>query len=153
MTGQTMLPQTSIQRRARKPVPPKPTPGPLELDDVTRSFYLRAMQLLEDAGVDYMVGGAYSLAHHAGIVRHTKDLALFVRREDRLRALEVLEKQGGYRTEMVFPHWLGKAFDTDAFVDIIFGSGNGLCPVDDEWFAHAVDGTALGRPARLCPAE
>jgi hypothetical protein len=128
-------------------------PDPLELDDVTREFYLRAMQLLDDAGVPYMVGGAYSLSHHAGIVRHTKDLDLFVRRDDRHRALAILERQGGYRTEMVFPHWLGKAFDNDAFVDIIFGSGNGLTAVDDEWVAHAVDGVALGRKAKLCPAE
>ncbi|HSU69736.1 MAG TPA: hypothetical protein VLJ39_22825 [Tepidisphaeraceae bacterium] len=134
-------------------MPLQSNPDPLELDEVTRDFYLRAMGLLDDAEVPYMVGGAYSLAHHAGIVRHTKDLDLFVRRDDRFRALEVLEKQGGYRTEMVFPHWLGKAFDNDAFVDIIFGSGNGLCPVDDEWFDHALEGTALGRTAKLCPAE
>src|SRR5687767_13797488 len=107
-----------------------PPPDPLELDDLTRDFYHRAMRLLDDAGVPYMVGGAYSLAHHAGIVRHTKDLDLFVSRDDRFRALKVLEKKGGYRTEMVFPHWLGKAFDIDAFVDVIFGSGNGLTPVD-----------------------
>jgi hypothetical protein len=138
---------------AKPPAAHAPPPDPLELDAVTREFYLRAMNLLEEAGVGYMVGGAYSLAHHAGIVRHTKDLDLFVRRDDRFRALEVLERQGGYRTEMVFPHWLGKAFDNDAFVDIIFGSGNGLTRVDEEWFAHAVDGVALGRPARLCPAE
>lgn len=130
---------------------PPPSP-PEQLDELTRNFYLTAMDALEAAGVSYLVGGAYALAHHAGIVRHTKDFDVFVRKDDSEKALHVLSA-AGYRTEMVFPHWLGKAFDGDAFVDVIFGSGNGLCEVDEEWFTHAVDGIALGRRAMLCPAE
>ena len=30
--------------------------------------------------VPFLVGGAYAFAHYTGIVRHTKDLDLFVRR-------------------------------------------------------------------------
>jgi hypothetical protein len=111
------------------------------------------MRLLEEAGVPYLVGGAYSLAYHAGIVRHTKDLDLFLMHSDFDRAAHALRHNGGYHVELLFPHWLGKAFHSDAFVDLIFGSGNGLCPVDEQWFHHAVQGEALGRPARLCPAE
>jgi hypothetical protein len=126
-----------------------------ELDESTRNFYLRALQTLDDAGIDYMVGGAYSLGYHAGIVRHTKDLDTFVRPIDSHRALDALGA-AGLRAEMIFPHWLGKALDPKdetTFVDVIFGSGNGLCPVDDEMFANAVSGEALGRSAKLCPAE
>jgi hypothetical protein len=131
---------------------PSSTDIPAGLDPRVRSFYLHAMRLLDEAGVPYMVGGAYSLAHHAGIVRHTKDLDLFIRRAHFDPAVRALDS-AGYHAELIFPHWLGKAFHGDAFVDLIFGSGNGLCPVDDEWFAHAIDGEALGRAARLCPAE
>lgn len=131
---------------------PLPQSTPEELDELTRDFYYRAMDLLQAAHVPYLVGGAYALAHHAGIVRHTKDFDVFVRYDDRERALRTLA-DGGYRTEMVFPHWLGKAFDGDAFVDVIFGSGNGLCVVDDAWFTNAVEGVALGRAERICPAE
>src|SRR5205814_1501759 len=35
----------------------------------------------------------------------------------------------------------------------IFGSGNGLAPVDRLWFDHARRGTVLGFPVRLCPIE
>ena len=122
------------------------------LEPRIRDFYLRAMDLLDKAQVRYLVGGAYALAHHAGIVRHTKDLDLFIRRDDYPDATAAL-KVAGYRTDLTFPHWLGKAFHGEAFVDLIFGSGNGLCGVDEDWFAHAVDGEALGRPARLCAAE
>jgi hypothetical protein len=47
---------------------------------------------------------------------------------------------------------LGKAFSGEDFVDVIFCSGNGLCPVDDDWFAHAVALDGDG-PHQLCPAE
>ncbi len=130
-------------------LPPSP---PEELDELTLNFYHRAMEKLEAGGVDYLVGGAYALAHHAGVVRHTKDFDVFVRHAEAQRALEVLAA-AGYAVERVFPHWLAKAFDGEAFVDVIYGSGNGLCPVDEEWFANAVDGVALGRRAKLCPAE
>ena len=52
---------------------------------------------------------------------------------------------------MAFSHWLGKAFSGDDFVDVIFSSGNGLCTVDDEWFANAALMEAGG--VLLCPAE
>jgi hypothetical protein len=122
-----------------------------ELEPGTSRFYLNALAVLGEAQVPYLLGGAYALAHYTGIVRHTKDLDLFVRPADAPRALKTLAR-AGYRTEMTFSHWLGKAFSGDDFVDVIFCSGNGMCPVDDEWFAHAValegsDG------ALLCPAE
>src|SRR3954470_48796 len=104
-----------------------PTPFDL-LDRQTIDFYLRSLQLLDESGIDYLVGGAYGLAFHAGVVRHTKDLDVFVRAPDRDPALEMFSRNG-YRAELTFPHWLGKAFDpTDetTFVDVIYGSGNGL---------------------------
>src|SRR5688572_12751758 len=51
-----------------------------QLDEKTRAFYLRSMDVLDHCGVPYCVGGAYALAHYAGIVRHTKDLDFFLRR-------------------------------------------------------------------------
>ena len=130
------------------------TPSPEQLDPRTLQFYHQSMDVLRDAGVPYLVGGAYSLAHYAQIVRHTKDFDVFVSKSDVQRALDAFEK-AGYSTEKVFPHWLAKAFrpKSEDFVDVIYGSGNGLCPVTQDWFEHAVDGTALGRPAKLVAAE
>jgi hypothetical protein len=121
-----------------------------ELEPRTSRFYWNALRVLSEAKVPYLLGGAYAFAHYTGIIRHTKDLDLFVKPADAVRALDVL-KQAGYRTEMTYPHWLGKAFSGGDFVDVIFNSGNGLCSVDDEWFAHAVPMEAGG--ALLCPAE
>ena len=124
------------------------------LSQKTRRFYLDSMRFLDEAGVEYLVGGAYSLAHHAGITRHTKDIDLFVRRRDLSRALGAFER-AGYVTELAFPHWLAKAFKprSEDFIDVIFSSGNGLCEVDDSWFEHAVEGVALDQPAKLVAAE
>ncbi len=105
----------------------------------------RAIGLLLDAGVPFVVGGAYAYATYTGIYRDTKDLDLFPRKRDAGRALEVLELDG-WRTERTDEVWLYKAFKGEYFVDFIFSSGNGVAVVDDEWFEHAQDGHHLRPP-------
>src|SRR5215831_2986459 len=109
-----------------------------ELDPRIREFYQRSLRLMAGSDIPFLLGGAYALAHYTGIVRHTKDLDLFVRPADARRALEVFAR-AGYRTELTFPHWLAKAFHGNDFIDVIFNSGNGHCAVDDGWFEHAVE--------------
>jgi hypothetical protein len=99
-----------------------------------------------------VIGGAYALAYHAGVVRHTKDLDAFLKEQDVDRATRAFEK-AGYRTEFTHPHWLAKAFGHDAFIDLIYASGNGISRVDDEWLDNAVDGDVFGRPVKISPAE
>jgi hypothetical protein len=115
-------------------------------------YYRRALETLQTSGVPFLVGGGFALAHYTGIIRYTKDLDLFVRAADVPRTLAVLAS-AGYRTEMVFSHWLAKAFRSDDFVDIIFCSGNGLCAVDSAWFSHSVEGEVVGTPVRFIPPE
>jgi len=117
-----------------------------------QNFYRSVMQVLREGGVEFMVGGAYAFTPYSGIERCTKDFDVFVRYTQVRRALDVLAG-AGFRTEFTFPHWLGKAFWGKEFVDVIFGSGNGVAPVDDGWFEHAVDGEVLGVPVKLCPPE
>jgi hypothetical protein len=123
------------------------------LDEETLRFYLRALEVLDRSGTPYMIGGAYALAQYTDIVRHTKDLDVFLRRTDVDRALEALAA-AGFETERSFPHWLAKAKDgADRYVDLIYASGNGVALVDEEWFAHAEQGQTLGRPILLIPPE
>jgi len=123
-----------------------------QLDPQAFQFYRDALATLQQSGVPFLVGGAYAFAYYTGIVRHTKDFDFFTRPDDAPRILDVL-RAAGYHTEVTFPHWLGKAFHEDNFVDVIYSSGNGMCPVDDAWFDNAVSGEVLGVPVRLCPAE
>jgi hypothetical protein len=115
-------------------------------------FYRRTMAVLEQAGVRFLVGGAFAFARYTGIVRDTKDFDLFVLQRDFDAALQALG-EAGYAVERNFPHWLGKAYSEGSFVDLIFGSGNGLTPVDEAWFTHSVPGNVIAVPVRLCPAE
>ncbi|HWM95018.1 MAG TPA: hypothetical protein VN493_29960 [Thermoanaerobaculia bacterium] len=110
------------------------------------------MTRLQEARVPFLVGGAYAFARYTGIVRHTKDFDIFVHPRDFERTLEEL-KRIGCSVSLPFPHWLGKGYWGDDFVDVIFSSGNGIARVDDLWFEHAMDEEVLGIPARLCPAE
>jgi hypothetical protein len=117
-----------------------------------RRFHRFALERLEETGVPFLVGGAYALAHHTGIVRDTKDLDVHVEVSSCDRLLNRLAAEG-FRTQLSFPHWLAKAYHGAEFIDIIFNSGNGMCPVDRAWFEYAERGTVLGVPVFLCPPE
>jgi Uncharacterised nucleotidyltransferase len=121
-------------------------------DDEARNFYRSAMQALIGADIPFLVGGAFALERYTGIKRYTKDFDIFVRSKHITQALAALE-EAGYRSELTFPHWLGKAHHGNLFVDIIFGSGNGEARVDDLWFEHAVQADVLGMPVLIYPPE
>lgn len=117
-----------------------------------QSFYCHTLRVLQEANIPFLVGGAFAFGHYTGIIRHTKDFDVFVRRADVQPARAALAG-AGYQSDLTFPHWLGKAYSGEFFVDLIFGSGNGVAPVDDAWFDHAESCEMLGVPVMLCPAE
>jgi hypothetical protein len=116
------------------------------------SAYAAALLGLSRSQVPFLVEGTYAFAHYTGIARPTKDLDLFVLREDRDRLLEALEGLG-WTTQVAFPHWLAKARRGAQSIDVIHGAGNGIAMVDGEWFAHARPGPVLGVATRLTPPE
>jgi hypothetical protein len=118
----------------------------------TNAFYRRTLHVLSDARVPFLVGGSHALLNYTGIVRETKDFDLFVRQSDVEPALDAL-RQAGYHTEITFPHWLAKAQHGADVVDLVFSSGNGVCRVDDDWFAYALEADVLGMPVRIAPVE
>jgi hypothetical protein len=124
-----------------------------DLPPVTQKFYREGIRLLNRAGVPFLVGGAYALTERSGVIRHTKDFDVFLRRQDVKRALHAFEK-AGFLTEITFAHWIAKAIHPEGdFIDLIFSSGNGLAKVDDGWFTHAGKAIFLGEPVLLCPVE
>jgi hypothetical protein len=118
----------------------------------SRAFYREAMEVLIRAGVPFLVGGTFAFIHQSGIDRSTKDLDIFVRPGDLQRLLEACA-EAGYQADLVYTHWLAKIRSKDAFVDVIFNSGNGLARVDDDWFAHARVREVLGLEVMIAPAE
>lgn len=122
------------------------------IDSRAIDFYSRSLRALQAAGIEFLVGGAFAFRYYTGITRHTKDFDIFVRRRDAERTLQALA-DSGLHTNMSFPHWLGKAFEGEYFIDVIFGSGNGVAAVDDLWFDRAIPGEVLGISLGLCPVE
>jgi hypothetical protein len=117
-----------------------------------RLFYQRVLGALAEEGVPVLIGGGFAFSNYTGIQRYTKDLDIFVRPDDAEWTLATIA-EAGFRSEMVAPHWLGKAFSDQAFIDIVFSSGNGVAVVDDEWFEHAEAAEVLGTSVRLSPVE
>jgi hypothetical protein len=103
-----------------------------------------------------LLGGAYALREHGGIIRDTKDLDLFCKTADYPLLLRALADVG-YRTALHFAGWLARAYDPDPevehFIDVIFGTPNGVTCVDDDWFTHATEASVLGVTVRLVPPE
>jgi predicted nucleotidyltransferase len=118
----------------------------------TAAFYRRALQALGDAEIPFLVGGAFAHACFTGIRRSTKDLDLFIRRQDLDRVQHVMQAQG-WHTELTYPHWLAKVYAGEDFIDLIFNSGNGVTPVDDRWFEDNAWADVLGVPVRVANME
>ena len=123
-----------------------------EVEPLTADFYRRALRVLVDADVPFLVGGAFAHACYTGIRRCTKDLDLFIRRADLERVNALMQAQG-WRTDMPYPHWLAKVWAGEDFIDLIFNSGNGLTPVDDRWFHDNPQAVILGVPVRVANME
>ena len=123
-----------------------------ELGPKKKAFFTEVLRTLVSTGKPFLVGGGYALRAHTGTGRVARDLDIFVHPRD-VRFLLDHFGAAGFRVELTFPHWLGKVYKDRTYVDFIFGFGNGVAPVDDVWFEHAVDGEVLGVPVRLSPAE
>ncbi|HWW83807.1 MAG TPA: nucleotidyltransferase family protein [Vicinamibacterales bacterium] len=123
-----------------------------ERDRSRNAFYRDALLRLRRAQIPFLVGGAIAYTFYTHVERFTKDVDLFLRRDDVERAQSVF-RAAGYHTARPFPHWLAKASSGPDFIDLIFSSGNGVVRVDDDWFGHAVDHEFLELPLKLCPPE
>jgi len=123
-----------------------------EVHPETAAFYRRALRVLVEGGVDFLVGGAFAHACFTGIRRSTKDLDLFIRRRDYDRVASLMQAEG-WHTDMPYPHWLAKVYAGEDFIDLIFNSGNGVTPVDDDWFHDNAEAEVLGVPVRIANIE
>src|SRR6266508_4329945 len=147
----------SYSRAAVRPTPSRPEDGmetstARAIHDPAADFYIDALRKLQDTNIPFLIGGAFAFSHHAHVPRDTKDIDVFVKPDDCPRVLDAFE-QLGYRTELPFPHWLGKIRRDDYSMDVIFNSGNGIARVDDLWFEHAPKTNVLGLIVRLSPVE
>jgi hypothetical protein len=126
--------------------------SPAQVTLSVEDFYRRVLDTLAAASVEFLLGGAFAMRVLTGIERDTKDFDLMLRPSDVDRALTAC-REAGFRADYAFAHWIAKVHFGEHFIDLIYRAGNGLCEVDDEWFAHAQEAEVLGRMIRLSPPE
>lgn len=128
------------------------THGDFWIPEEEREVYRRALQALNAVSVPYVVAGAYAIYEHTGIYRQTKDLDLFVEPTAVVPAARALH-EAGFVMRLDDLHWLAKGFVGDKFVDLIYGMGNGVSFIDEQWVTHSRAGVLAAEPVRIAPAE
>ncbi len=128
------------------------THGDFWIPEAEREVYKRALEALTAASVPFVVAGAYAIYEHTGIYRKTNDLDLFFEPSAVVPAARAL-RAAGFVTRLEDEHWLAKAISGDYFVDLIYGMGNGVAFIDEEWARHSRPGILAATPVRIAPAE
>lgn len=116
------------------------------------NFYAEVLKLLSKKKFEFMLAGTYAFRQYTGIHRPTKDLDIFCRAGDYQKILQALQDEG-YKTEITDARWIAKAKKNNHYIDIIFGSASGQCPVDDTWFATAKDMHLFGIKVKAIAPE
>jgi hypothetical protein len=128
------------------------THGEFWIPEVEREIYKRFLGVLNEAGIPYVVAGAYAIYEHTGIYRQTKDLDVFCLPGAVVGAMRAL-REAGFTTRLEQPHWLSKATYGEHFIDVIFGMGNGKALIDEDWYDHSTPAILAATQVRVAPAE
>jgi hypothetical protein len=126
---------------------------PISPSAEAEAFYARSLDELKKSELPFLIAGSHAVSAYTGIRRATKDLDVFVKAGDCPRVLSHF-KTLGYGIDIEDERWIGKVFEGNDFLDVIFASANGTMPVTNEWFAHARETTLFGVPVlMLSPTE
>ncbi len=131
---------------------PVSSSAPPEFSPEQRSMFVEVLSIFQANEIPFAVSGAFALHQHTGIWRDTKDLDLFLPREEMPRALSVLDA-AGLTTEICDPVWLCKARRGEYFVDLITGMSNAVITVQQDWIDRATESEILGLQAKVLAAE
>ncbi|MHB0911970.1 MAG: hypothetical protein ACYC2Y_00815 [Armatimonadota bacterium] len=119
-------------------------------------IFREGLSALSEAGVPYVVGGAFALYHYADVWRDTNDLDLYVGREhlpDAIRALgragfvDFGEMAAGDR------EWIYHAVKGNTLIDLIWQAPNHLRTIELDYYRRGPEGVFLGLPVRFLPPE
>ncbi len=94
------------------------------------AIYKETIDTMEKAGVPYVVGGGIAVAAY-GRKRATKDIDLYVKPGDNMRALDALQKAGFETNPMEDVKWLSKAYKDGIPIDFILENIGGVITTDE----------------------
>lgn len=94
------------------------------------AIYKETIDAMERAGVPYVVGGGIAVAAY-GRKRATKDIDLYVKSDDAVRALDALSQAGFETNPMCDVKWLAKGYKDGIPVDFILENIGGVVATDE----------------------
>lgn len=116
------------------------------------AFFTRVLRSLGGSDIPFMVAGTYAFMFHTRSTRPTKDLDIFCRPKDVQKLLKFAKAQG-FKTERTYASWLGKIYDSENYVDVVFRSSNRRHEVDDGYLRRSMSGIVLGVPTKVVSPE
>jgi hypothetical protein len=108
-----------------------------------------AIATVRESGAPFALGGGLAISYYTALWRRTKDIDLYVLREDRERIVEALQAAGlvdYYDTAPYDRGWIWRGVRDGAIVDVIWAMANGAGDLQRDWLACAVP-VALGEEA------
>lgn len=92
--------------------------------------YKEAIDALDGSRIQYLVGGGIAVAAY-GRKRATKDIDLYIKPEDSMRALDALRSAGFEINPMKDVKWLSKAYKDGIPIDFILENIGGIVATDE----------------------
>ncbi|MBO0750138.1 MAG: nucleotidyltransferase family protein [Porphyrobacter sp.] len=128
-------------------------PESFEPPEESVGFYTDIVRLLAQGDIPYLISGTFALTCLTGVSRPTKDLDVFCKAGDAPRLLARF-RDAGYRIGVEDDRWIGKVYDGDHFVDVIYNLATVSVPVTDSWFEDLYEAEVYGTNVRiLAPTE
>ena len=118
--------------------------------------YARALRMVRATGVDFMLGGGFAFAAYTGRWRDTKDIDIYVRPQDRQKAIDALDQAGFEDFYSRLPYdrkWIYRGVRSDFIVDVIWSMANQRAQVDELWFKRAPKVMLRDQTVSVIPLE
>ena len=120
------------------------------------SIYATAMAAAQEAGISFMVGGAFALGVYTERWRPTKDVDLLILPKDRDIMIDAITRSGfkDYYDQQHYDRgWIYRSTRDNYIVDVIWRMANRRADVDDWWFENACTVSVRGAQFKIVPPE
>lgn len=125
-------------------------------DEKDRTIYIEAMTALQNAGVNFMLGGAFAVYKYTGWWRNTHDVDVYTLREQVPEAISALSSAGfsdlGEQAKDD-NKWIYHACKDSVIFDVIWRSANLEHYITEDWLKKAPQNSFLGMDLLFLPLE
>jgi len=126
------------------------------IDPVEQDHYIRALTALNDAGINFMLGGAFAVCHYSNWWRNTHDLDIYIT-PDQLEKAKLCIDVAGFKNmgeQMEGDNeWIYHARRDGTVIDLIYRFANLANYIQPDWFDRAPWAKFLGVDVQILPLE